>query len=162
MTESIQATKELELLKQLIGEWNVGIAMKVGDENEKVVSGCGEMTAVEIPNIGINSEINTRVEGYDDFYENDLWSFDQQTGKIHVFSMTSEGDAHDHVGVWNDDKTLELHWRGTFEDQEMEEHIVARWASKDQLELKETNYSLGKLKFTTDYVFKRKETSQVT
>lgn len=162
MTQSIQTPKELELLKQLIGEWNVGIAMKVGDDNDRVVSGCGEMSAVEIPDLGINSEINSHIEGYDDFYENDLWSFDQQSGKVHVFSMTSEGDAHDHIGGWKDDRTLELHWRGTFEDQEIEEHIVARWITKDQLELRENSFAFGKLKFTTDFVFKRKETSPVT
>ena len=66
----------------------------------RVVSGCGEMTAVEISDFGINSEIDTHVEGYEDYYENDLWSFDRANGKLHVFSITSEGDTHDHVGNW--------------------------------------------------------------
>jgi hypothetical protein len=157
MTEqTIQQPKELELLKQLIGEWNVGIAMKTADD--KFVSGCGEMTATQIPQIGsINSEINAHLEGYDDYYENDLWTFDQASDKVHLFGITSEGDAHDHVGHWKNDKTLELHWRGTFEDQELEEHVVAKWLSKDQIEVKETNYSKGKIILTIDYVFKRKE-----
>ena len=30
MAESIQTPKELELLKQLVGDWSVGIAMKRG------------------------------------------------------------------------------------------------------------------------------------
>jgi hypothetical protein len=160
MTESVQTPRELELLKQLIGEWTVGIVLKTSDD--KVVSGCGEMTAVEISQAGINSEIETHIEGYDDYYENDLWNFDRLTGKVHLFGITSEGDAHDHVGNWKDEKTLELNWRGTFEDQELEEKIVAKWVSKDQIELKETNYSLGNLKYTINYVFKRKETSQAT
>ena len=153
--ESIQQPKELELLKQLIGEWTVGIALKVNED--KIVSGCGEMSAVEIADIGVNSEINTRIEGYEDFYENDLWSFDRASGKVHLFSVTSEGESHDHMGTWKDDKTLELNWRGTFEDQELEEKIRVRWVSNDQIDLKETNLELGKIKFTTDYVFKRKE-----
>ncbi len=154
--QTIQQPKELELLKQLIGEWNVGIAMKTADD--KFVSGCGEMTATQIPQVGsINSEINAQIEGYDDYYENDLWTFDQTSGKVHLFGITSEGDAHDHVGNWKDDKTLELHWRGTFEDQELEEHVVAKWLSKDQIEVKETNYSKSKVILTIDYVFKRKE-----
>ena len=154
MSESVHESKELELLKQLIGEWSVGIAMQTPDG--KVVSGCGDMTAVEIPPVGVNSEIDTHIEGYEDYYENDLWSFDQLTGKVHLFGITSEGEAHDHVGSWKDEKTLELKWRGTFEDQELEEYITARWISKDQIELKETNYSLGKARFTINYVFKRK------
>lgn len=158
MTESVQTPKELEPIKQLIGEWSVGIALRTADG--KVASGCGEMTAVTISSFGINSEIDTHIEGYEDYYENDLWSFDQVTQKVHLFGITSEGEAHDHIGIWKDDKTLELKWRGTFEDQEMEEYITARWLTKDQIELKETSYSLGQERFTINYVFKRKEINQ--
>ncbi len=143
-----------ELLKQLIGEWSVGIAMKTGED--KVVSGCGEMTAIEIQS-GINSEINTHIEGYEDYFENDLWSFNPDTGEVHLFSVTSEGETHDHTGRWRDNTTLELHWRGTYEDQDMEENILAKWVTKDQIELRETNYQQGKPVLETEYVFKRKE-----
>ena len=155
MTQSIQQPKELELLKQLIGEWEVGIAMKTSDE--KIVSGCGEMTATEIRDVGINSEIETHLEGYDDYYENDFWSFDRYTGEVHLFSITSEGDVHDHVGNWTDNAILELKWRGTFEDQEQEEKILAKWLNKDQIEVTEIHYSLGKELLSVNYVFKRKE-----
>lgn len=155
MTQSIQQPKELELLKQLIGEWTVGIAMKVSED--KMVSGCGEMSAVEISDLGINSEIDTHIEGYEDFYENDLWTFDRASGKVHLFSMTSEGEAYDHVGNWVNDDTLELSWRGTYEDQENEEKITAKWLTKDQIEVKEEHRSFGNIKLTTNYVFKRKK-----
>jgi hypothetical protein len=154
MQQNKQQHKSLELLQQLIGEWSMGIAMKVS--GDKVVSGCGEMSAVEIEHSGINSEINMQLEGYEDYYENDLWSIDAVTGKVHLYSVTSEGESHDHVGEWVDDNTLELKWRGTFEDQEMEEHIRARWIDKDQFELKEFNYNTGRQLLQTDYVFKRK------
>lgn len=155
MVQESKQQKEEELLKQLIGEWQVGIAMKTNDD--KVVAGCGEMSAVEMDS-GINSEVNTHIEGYEDYYENDLWSFDPVKGEVHLFSITSEGQIHDHVGKWKDETTLELEWHGTFEDQEQEEHIVAKWVTKDQIELRETNYSQGKTLLETDYVFKRKET----
>ena len=152
--ESFKQPKEAQLLKQLIGEWLVGIAMKTPDE--KVVAGCGEMTAVETES-GINSEINTEIEDYEDYYENDLWSFDPTKNEVHLFRTTSEGQIHDHVGKWKDETTLELKWQGTFEDQEQEKHIIAKWVTKDQIELRETNYSHGKQILETDYVFKRKE-----
>jgi hypothetical protein len=131
-------------------------ALKTSDD--KVVSGCGDMTAVEITELGVNSEIETHIEGYEDYYENDMWSFDRTSGKVHLFGMTSEGDAHDHVGTWKDERTLELHWRGSFEDQELEEQIIVRWLSKDQFELVETASTFGKINLTTNYVFKRKGT----
>jgi hypothetical protein len=104
-----QQTREVDLLKQLIGEWSVGISMKTSDD--KVVSGCGDMTATEIAELGVNSEIETHIDGYEDYYENDMWSFDRISGKVHLFGITSEGDARDHVGTWKDESTLELHWR---------------------------------------------------
>jgi hypothetical protein len=147
-----QRSKELELLKQLIGDWSVGIAMKTPDG--KIVSGCGEMNAAETES-GINSEVNTQIEGYEDYYENDIWSFDETKEQVHLFSVTSDGEFRDHIGKWKDDNTLELNWRGTFEDQEQEEHIIARWVTKDQIELRETHYSQDKPVLTIDYVFKK-------
>lgn len=148
-----QQIKEHELLKQLVGEWSVGIAMKKSED--KVVSGCGEMTAEEIDS-DINSEIETQIEGYEDYYENDIWSFDPKKGEVHLFSVSSDGEFRDHVGKWRDEKTLELNWRGTFEDQDQEEHIIAKWLSKDQIELVETHISQQQLVLTINYVFKRK------
>jgi hypothetical protein len=79
-----------------------------------------------------------------------------QQREVHLFSMTSEGEIHDHVGTWLDDSTLELEWHGTFEDQEQQELIHAKWVSRDQIELRETNYSQGKKLLETEYVFKRR------
>jgi hypothetical protein len=142
-----------QLLKQLIGEWNVGIALKKSED--KAVSGFGDMTASEIE-AGINSEIETQVEGYEDYYENNIWSYDPEKDEVHLFSVSSDGEFRDHVGKWTDSKTLELDWRGTFEDQDQTEHIRARWASKDQIEIRETHYQLGQVMLIVDYVFKRK------
>ncbi|MCL5877157.1 MAG: hypothetical protein M1540_05030 [Candidatus Bathyarchaeota archaeon] len=152
--ESIKQPKEAEALKRLLGKWSVGVALKTADG--KVVSGCGEMDAKETDST-INLEVNTQIEGYEDYYENQLWTYDPVSGKVHLFSITSEGQTRDHVGKWVDDSTLELHWRGTYEDQDQEEHIVARWVSEDHIELKQTNYAQGKPLLTTDYVFKRRE-----
>ncbi|NLF89178.1 DUF1579 family protein [Candidatus Bathyarchaeota archaeon] len=153
MSQQKQLPKEESLLKQLVGEWQVGIALKTPDG--QIVSGCGEMTAEETA-AGINSEVNTQIEGYEDYYENGLWSFDPVKGEVHLLIMDSDGQTHDHVGRWVDDATLELEWHGTFEDQEKEKRIQAKWVTEDQIELRETNYSQGKKLLETDYVFKRR------
>jgi hypothetical protein len=155
LTQQQQAKGE-ELLKQLVGEWQVGIAMKT--TRDKAVAGCGEMTAVET-DAGINSEINTNIEGYEDYYENDLWSYDPVKGQTHLFMFNSEGERIDYVGNWIDQTTLELEWHGTFEDQEQQKIIRAKWVTKDQFEVHETNYQLGKPILETNYIFKRKETT---
>jgi hypothetical protein len=63
------------------------------------------------------------IEGYDDYVEHDLWSFDHSMGKVHLFSVTSQGAVHDHVGNWKDDKILELKWNGIYEGTETTENI---------------------------------------
>jgi hypothetical protein len=63
-----------------------------------------------------------------------------------------------HVGDWINDKTLELIWKGCYEKEDLEEKITVNWVSKNQIEVKEVDYSKGKLKLSATYVFKRKET----
>ena len=156
MQQNKQQFKALELLKQLIGEWAVGIAMKTS--NSKVLSGCGTMTAKEMPSeLGVNSEMDMHIKGLDDYLENDLWSFDRTDGKVHLFSVTSQGEVHDHIGDWIDDRTLELSWKGCYEKEDLEEKITVNWINKDQIEVKEADYSKGKIKLSVAYVFKRKE-----
>lgn len=152
-----QQTNPAELLKQLIGEWSVGIALKKSEEN--VVSGCGDMTAVEIES-GINSEIETQIEGFEDYYENDIWSYDPDKDEVHLFRVNSDGEFRDHIGKWVDPQTLELYWQGTFEDQDQTEQIRVYWANKDQIDLRETHRQLEKVVLTVDYVFKRKTSTQ--
>jgi hypothetical protein len=152
--KNLELTKAEEWLRQLVDEWAMGIAMKTSEV--KVVAGCGEMSAKE-EHMGINCEINGHIEGYEDFYQNDFWTVDSADDTIHLLRSSSDGQIHDHRGQWIDDATLELYWRGTFEDQEQEEQITAKWVNRNQFEIKENNYSKGKLLLTTDYVFKRKQ-----
>jgi hypothetical protein len=101
----VQQIRALKLLEQLIGEWVVGIAMKTS--SGKLISGCGTMTAKEMRSpLGISSEMGIHIDGEDDYFESDIWSFDQAAGKMHLFSVTSHGDAHDHMGDWIDEKLL--------------------------------------------------------
>jgi hypothetical protein len=152
----LQQVRERELLKRLVGEWSVGIAMKTS--NGKVLSGCGTMTAKELPSqLGVNSEIDMHIEGLADYFESDLWSFDQTTGKLHLFSLTSQGESHDHIGEWKDEKTLELNWKGQFENEDLEEKTIVTWISNDQIEVNETDYFKGEKNLNVTYVFKRKE-----
>jgi len=119
------------------------------------------MSAVQIvQQLGVNSAFNMHIEGYDDYFKNDLWRFDKASGKMHFFSVTSEGEAHDHVGDWIDDKTLEFSWKGCYGKEALEEKTTVTWISKDHVEVKEADYSRGKLKLSANYVLKRKEASE--
>lgn len=153
MTQQQQTNKE-NPLRQLIGDWLVCVAIRTATDH--VVAGCGDMTAVETE-AGINCEINTQIEGYEDYYENDIWSYDPNKDEVRLYMINSEGEKQDFAGKWVDPSTLELEWHGTFEDQDQQKRIIVKWISRDQIELKETSYKLGKAVLQTDYVFKRKD-----
>ncbi len=154
--QSLEQPKQLELLKQLIGEWSVGVAMKM--DNGTILSGCGTMVAKEVASgLGVSTEIDLDIDGYGFYAEHDLWSFDRWTGKVHLFSVTSSGAVHDHEGSWIDDKTLELKWKGIYEAKDSTEDVTVKWISKDEVKVYETDYSEGKTSMTAEYVFKRKE-----
>jgi t-SNARE complex subunit (syntaxin) len=48
------------------------------------------------------------IEGLYNYLESDIRSFDKATSKMHLFSVTFQGDAHDHSGEGINDKMLEL------------------------------------------------------
>ncbi len=146
--------KELELIKQLVGEFAVVVAIKTAEG--KNVFGRGTMTAKPTPERhGVTAELDIHLEGVEDYVEIELWGFDQATGKMHMFSITSKGEAHDHEGQWLNDKTLELHWKGYVEGEELEEKITVTWIDKNQIKVKETDFSKGNIKKQIDYVFRR-------
>jgi hypothetical protein len=94
--------------------------------------------------------MDMQIEGLDYYFESDIWSFDQTTGKTHLFSITTQGDANNHFGNWTDDRNLELSWKGCFEKEDWEEKTTVNWVAKDLIEVKETDYSNGKVKLSID------------
>jgi hypothetical protein len=50
-----------------------------------------------------------------------------------------------------------LNWKGLHEKDDLEEKMIVNWVSNDHIEVKETDFSKGKMKLGVTYVFKRKE-----
>ncbi len=46
------------------------------------------------------------------------------TGQAHLFEVSSDGNVHDHVGTWSDDKTISLPYRGKNPKGEEEEDVL--------------------------------------
>ena len=151
----VSQTKELDLLSQLIGEWSVGIVIKM--PYQKILSGCGTMTAKSLDStLGVSSQIDLHVEDSDDYFEDDLWSFDKNSGKVHVFSLTSQGDVHDHTGNWVDPQNLTVKWTGKYEGKLASEETQLSWVSKDEIRIFETESLEDQTDVTIEYVLKRK------
>jgi hypothetical protein len=86
--------------------------------------------------------------------------FDSADGKVHLFSVTSQGEANDHVSEWLNYITFEFSWKGCCKNWDLEEKIIVVWVSEDQIEVKDEDYSKGKAKLSPNYVLKRKEAAE--
>ena len=57
------------------------------------------MSAKEmVSDLGVNSETNIHIEGYDVYVENCM-EFDHSTGKVHLFSFTSTSTIYDMLAI---------------------------------------------------------------
>ena len=147
--------KELELIKKLVGEWTVEVALKIPDH--KILSGCGSLTAKMLgSNLGLSVQVDLQVEESEEYFEDGLWSFDRKGGKIHYFSLNSQGDVHDHVGCWTDNKNLVVKWTGRYEGKPASEEIRLKWVGSDEIRVFETETALEQPDVTLEYVLKRK------
>ena len=136
---------------------SVEAALKI--PHYKILSGCGMLHAKLLDlNLGVSTQMDLQVEESGDYFEDALWSFDRNTGKIRVFSLTSTGEVHDHVGGWINDKNLKVKWLGTYEGTPVSEEISVTWINKDEIRIFGTESLQGQPDVHIEYVLKRKTT----
>jgi hypothetical protein len=145
--------KELEMLKRLKGDWNVEITAMMPDGSK--ANGEGRIAAEEIARgDGVHTRMSYIVAG-GSVEEEDLWSFDRWGKKVHVFSVTSDHNVHDHIGGWRDDATLEARWDGTMDGKDAAEALVMTWESPDRFRIHDTMYSDGKATIEAAFIATR-------
>jgi len=146
--------KEIEMLKKLVGDWNVDLTAKMPDGTS--LEGKGTARAMELSlDRGVSTEIRLDVPGMGAYHEDDLWGFDQWQKEMHLHSITSTGAVHDHTGAWRDDKTLEFRWKGVYEGKPATEHVIMTWTGDDEIRVHEEDTSDGQAGPVFDYTLKR-------
>ncbi|MGD6809177.1 MAG: hypothetical protein ACQCN3_05705 [Candidatus Bathyarchaeia archaeon] len=148
--------KESELLKQLLGEWSVGVSLKL--PNYKILTGYGKLSAKILDsNLGVTSQMDLYIDESEDYFEDAIWSFDRNSGKIHMFSLISQGDVHDHIGGWLDPQNLKVKWVGRHEGKPASEEIRLTWQSPDEIRIFEIEKLQNQPDVQIEYVAKRKK-----
>lgn len=57
-----------------------------------------------------------------------LWAYNPEDLKVHLFAVNTAGEVHDHVGTWKDDQTLEFDpLKTTDEGKPVEDSLVVTW-----------------------------------
>jgi len=147
-------TREIEMLKSLVGDWSVDVTAKMPDGTS--LQGKGTVRACELSlDRGIRTEMELDVPGMGAYHEDDLWGFDQWVKKMHMYSITSSGAVHDHSGTWEDDKTLHFRWEGIYEGKPATEDVVLTWAEDGEVRVHEVDTSEGQPGPVFDYVLRR-------
>lgn len=111
-------------LEWFIGEWTLGGTLQMGADTF-AISGDWSMTRAA-GGWGVRSVLRGQVEGLGAMLEDDLLGFDQESGLIHLYSLTNTGNVHDHTGPWRDDGGLDLVYEGTQQGQPYREEIELR------------------------------------
>lgn len=147
--------RELELLQKLIGDWTVDLTAKMPDGTSLQGKGTVKASGLSMDR-GVYTEMRLDVPGMGPYHEDDLWGFDQWENKMHLYSITSTGAAHDHSGRWKDEKTLEFHWEGLYEGKPATEDTSLTWVSGREIHVHEVDTSEGQTGPVFDYIVKKR------
>lgn len=150
----LEQPKELELVKILVGKWKV--ELKVEMPNGNVMEGKGKAIGKLVAlGYGVYTEVRTDISGMGPHSEVDLWSFDRWERKMHLYSITSTGAVHDHIGSWRDEKTLVFRWEGLYEGKNSGEDVVFTFVSLNEIRVHEIDTSDRQLGLIFNYILTR-------
>lgn len=149
--------RELELLKQLIGDWKIDMDMRMPDGS--MAKGAGRATGRVVSGgsglYGVLVELEAEIEGMGRLDELDLFGFNAHDGKVHSFTLNSMGTSHDHIGGWKSDRILEIGWSGVADGKDSSELITFTWNSPKELAVNEVDRVEGAVSMLIRYTLRK-------
>ena len=139
--------EEREALLRWLGTWEAAYQVVFSDGEVHP----GAMTVVATPMAngqGVHMDAKGTVTDLEDWEAHALWGYDAESGEVHWFAVSSMGEVHDHAGVWKDENTLALEWRGVEEGEAAVEHTTFRWNSPSEVAMETILTVGGKLSHT--------------
>lgn len=124
VAEMFPVPEGAQRLEAFVGEWTLSGTLEM-QGNTFAIAGDWSMTPAA-GGWGIRSELRGRIEGLGAMLEDDLLGFDQESGQVHLYSLTNTGNVHDHTGQWRDDGGIDLVYEGTQQGQPYHETIELR------------------------------------
>ena len=133
MQEMGSMREPLEVMKGLIGDWDVDATIALTDGSS--LEGSGTWTVREVSlGKGVHTVLRLQAGGRP-MEENDLWGYDPGDHKLHMLSVTSDGNVHDHSGSVDQDNVLHLRWEGVVDNEPAHEHISIEVYSPDEVKV---------------------------
>lgn len=63
--------------------------------------------------LGLQCQLKGDIQGMGPYEASELFGFNAETGKVHLYTVTSMGEVHDHAGSFGPDGSLKLEFVGT-------------------------------------------------
>jgi len=119
---------EVQAMHCLVGEWKGDGSAEVGSEQAKLQFSlsCSPTSG----GFGVQCKTHLRgLPGAATYEETDLFGFDPGRRKYHWFSVTNQGETHDHVADVSKTDTLRFVYDGVHEGKPMQEAITLKVAA---------------------------------
>jgi hypothetical protein len=126
MAEGAPSPRDAQRLSAFIGTWDVAGVMSGGGDERTVI---GTWTYETVAGgWGIRGVLHTDITGYGSFEEGELIGLDAATNEIHLFGLNMFG-IRDHVGGWQDERTLTTRYTASDEGDTTVEDITVIFVS---------------------------------
>lgn len=115
---------EVEKLSVFIGDWNVTGTLKIGNDKMNVNGKWFFNKAAG--GWGLRSANKLEIDGMGSYELDNLFGFDKEEGRLHIYSLTNMAETHDHRASWTDGSTLKGEYDGLKDGKKFREDFVIR------------------------------------
>lgn len=138
ISEMYPIPAEIKKLHVFLGDWLVEGVIKTGGSVMKLEGTWNFGMAAG--GWGLKSANRFEVEELGTYELDNLFGFDKETGKLHIYSITNMAETHDHTASWSDGNTLKGGYDGLKDGKKFREDFIIKLVSPQE--------------FTIDYIEK--------
>jgi hypothetical protein len=122
---------EIKKLHVFLGDWNVEGIIKTGGNMMKLE---GKWSfSIAAGGWGLKSANKFEVEELGTYELDNLFGFDKETRKLHIYSITNMAETHDHTAAWSDENTLKGEYDGLKDGKKFREDFTIKLVSPDEI-----------------------------
>jgi hypothetical protein len=131
ISEMYPVPAEIKKLHVFLGDWDVEGTIKTGDNMMRLEGKWSFRIAAG--GWGLKSANKFEVEELGIYELDNLFGFDKETGKLHIYSITNMAETHDHTAAWSDRNTLKGGYDGLKDGKKFREDFTIKLVSPEEI-----------------------------
>jgi hypothetical protein len=154
MQDTVMTSVYREMMRNMVGTWTVDATISLPDGS--IVPGTGTWQATEVSmGMGVRTLMRLGMEDQS-MEENALWGYDEGGQRVHMLSITSEGNVRNCSGSLDEDGVLHLRWEGIAGGEPASEETVMDMRSADKIEIISVESVGGEEQVRTELTMRRR------